>query len=52
MVLKAMREAGLSYDPYCIPFPTFGNQARFHEAMTEIIPNLPFIKSGTKGNKK
>ena len=52
MVLKAMREAGLSYDPYCTPFPAFGNQARFHEAMTEIIPNLPFINSGIKGNKK
>ena len=41
MVLEAMREAGLSYEPYCTPYPGFGNQPRFHKAMIEIIPNLP-----------
>ncbi len=41
MVLKAMLAAGLSYEPYCTPFPGFGNQRRFHRTMAEIIPNLP-----------
>jgi hypothetical protein len=41
MVLRAMREAGLLYEPYCTPYPGFGNQLRFHKAMTKIIPNLP-----------
>jgi hypothetical protein len=47
MVLEAMREAGISYDPYCTPYPGFGNQPRFHQAMAEIIPNLP-VARGTQ----
>jgi hypothetical protein len=42
MVVEAMFKAGLTYEPYCTPFPTFGNQRRFHEAMIKIIPSLPF----------
>ena len=41
MVLEAMRQADVSYDPFCTPYPGFGNQPRFHQAMAEIIPNLP-----------
>lgn len=41
MVRSSIREAGLSCQVYCTPYPGFGNQGRFHEAMTEIIPNLP-----------
>lgn len=41
MVLQAMREAGLTYEPFCTPYPGFGNQPRFHKAMAEIIPHLP-----------
>lgn len=41
MVLNAMHEAGLHYEPYCTPYPGFGNQPRFHKAIAEIIPNLP-----------
>jgi hypothetical protein len=47
MILEAMREAGLSYAPYCTPYPGFGNQPRFHKAMTKIIPNLP-VANGSK----
>jgi hypothetical protein len=47
MVLKAMREAALSYEPFCTPYPGFGNQPRFQTAMAGIIPNLPTI-SGSK----
>ena len=41
MVVKAMLEAGLHCESYCTPYPGFGNQPRFHKAMTGIIPNLP-----------
>ncbi len=47
IVLEAMREAGIFYDPYCTPYPGFGNQPRFQKAMIEIIPNLPV----TRGNQ-
>jgi hypothetical protein len=47
MILKAMYEAGLSYQPYCTPYPGFGNQPRFHKAMIAIIPNLP-VASGSQ----
>ncbi len=47
MVLKAMHEAGLLYEPYCTPYPGFGNQPRFQEAMAKIIPNLP-VASGSQ----
>ncbi len=51
MVLKAMHEAGLSYEPYCTPYPGFGNQPRFHTAMNGIIPNLPFA-DGSKWKER
>lgn len=41
MVLKAMRMAGIPYEPFCVPHPAFGNWARFSHAMTEIIDGLP-----------
>jgi hypothetical protein len=41
MALDAIRAAGLSCPVYCTPYPGFGNQLRFHRAMSEIIPNLP-----------
>jgi len=44
MVLQALREAGVSNEPYCTPYPGFGNQPRFHQAMAEIIPNLPVAR--------
>jgi hypothetical protein len=47
MIIKAIGEAGLSFEPYWTPYPGFGNQPRFHKAMTEIIPNLP-VASGSK----
>ena len=47
MVLRAIEEAGLSYEPFCTPYPGFGNQLRFHTAMTGIIPNLP-LATGSK----
>ena len=46
MVMGAMVEAGLSYQPHCTPYPGFGNQRRFHQAMAEIIPNLPVANGG------
>jgi hypothetical protein len=47
MVLQAMSDAGLSYAPFCTPYPGFGNQPRFHKAMIEIIPSLP-VTNGSK----
>ena len=45
----AMREADLSAsNPYAIPYPGFGNQARFQVAMAEIIPNLPTASAPTR----
>ncbi|MGA3033987.1 MAG: uracil-DNA glycosylase family protein [Terracidiphilus sp.] len=41
MVRKAMRIAGISYEPFCVPHPAFGNWARFSNAMTAIIDSLP-----------
>jgi hypothetical protein len=46
MVLAAMRQAGLSFEPFCTPYPGMGNQPRFHQAMAQIIPSLPTL-SGT-----
>jgi hypothetical protein len=45
MVVRAMHEAGLPYQPFCTPYPGFGNQLRFRRAMAEIIPNLPVAGS-------
>ena len=41
MVRKAMLKAGISCESYSTPFPTFGNQNRFHNKMIEIIRRLP-----------
>jgi hypothetical protein len=45
MIIKAISEAGLPYEPYWTPYPGFGNQPRFHKAMTKIIPNLPVART-------
>jgi hypothetical protein len=50
MVLDAIRKAKLSCQVYCTPYPGFGNQRRFHKAMSEIIPNLP-TAIPTEGSK-
>jgi hypothetical protein len=47
MVLQAMREARLPYEPFCTPYPGMGNQPRFHKAMIAIIPNLPTATAST-----
>jgi hypothetical protein len=53
MVLKAMQEAGISYEPHCTPYPGFGNQPRFQKAMIRIIPILPVTNSSKwKESKK
>ena len=46
MVLAAIRAADLSCPVYCTPYPGFGNQPRFHRAMSEIIPSLPVANGG------
>jgi hypothetical protein len=51
MVLEAMHEAGLSYEPFCTPYPGFGNQPRFQKAMIGIIPNLP-VANGSKWKER
>jgi hypothetical protein len=45
MVMEAIREASLSCEVYCTPYPGFGNQPRFHREMSHIIPRLPRLKS-------
>jgi hypothetical protein len=40
MVGEAVRDAGLSCEVYCTPYPGFGNQPRFRKAMAEVIPHL------------
>ncbi len=47
MVRQAMRMAGISYEPFCVPHPAFGNWTRFSNAMTEIIDDLP-VADGRK----
>ena len=47
MVRQAMRMAGISYEPSCVPHPAFGNWTRFSNAMTEIIDDLP-VADGSK----
>ena len=49
MVAEAMQQAGLRYQPFCTPYPGFGNQRRFHQAMAEIIPQLAFASNNTEG---
>ena len=49
IVAEAMHQAGLHYQPFCTPYPGFGNQPRFHQAMAEIIPQLPVASNNTEG---
>jgi len=46
MVQKAMRIAGIPYEPLSVPHPAFGNWVRFSSAMTGIIDNLPLTDGG------
>ena len=47
-VQRAMRMAGISYEPFCVPHPAFGNWARFSNAMKEIIDSLPVADGGNQ----
>ncbi len=47
-VWKAMRMAGISYEPFCVPHPAFGNWIRFSNAMKEIIDSLPVADGGNQ----
>ena len=47
MVIEAMHGAVITCEPFCTPYPGFGNQPRFRKAMAEIIPNLP-VARGTQ----
>jgi uracil DNA glycosylase superfamily protein len=46
-VRQAMQIAGMSYEPFCVPHPAFGNWPRFSNAMKEIIDDLP-VADGSK----
>jgi hypothetical protein len=46
-VRQAMQIAGMSYEPFCVPHPAFGNWTRFSNAMKEIIDDLP-VADGSK----
>ncbi len=48
VVRKAMRMADISYEPFCVPHPAFGNWTRFRNAMTEIIDDLPVADGSRK----
>jgi hypothetical protein len=41
MVMKAMRIAGITYEPFCVPHPALGHWTEFHNAMMKIIDSLP-----------
>jgi hypothetical protein len=45
MVREAMRIAGISFQPFCVPHPAFGNWTRFGNAMAEITNILPVADS-------
>jgi hypothetical protein len=47
-VRRSMRVAGISYEPFCVPHPAFGNWARFSNAMKEIIDSLPVAGGGNQ----
>jgi hypothetical protein len=47
-VWNAMRMAGISYEPFCVPHPAFGNWTRFSNAMKEIIDGLPVAEGGNQ----
>ena len=49
VVRKAMQMAGISYEPFCVPHPAFGNWTRFHNAMTKILSDLPVADGAIKG---
>ncbi|MGD0798044.1 MAG: hypothetical protein ABR910_09995 [Acidobacteriaceae bacterium] len=52
VVLDAINQAGLPCAWYCTPYPGFGNQPRFHKAMTKIVPHLPTLNpSRLSGNR-
>jgi hypothetical protein len=46
-VRQAMQLAGMSYEPFCVPHPAFGNWTHFSNAMKEIIDDLP-VADGNK----
>ncbi len=48
MVQKAMRMAGISHEPFCVPHPAFGNWTRFSNAMKEIMDSLPVADGGNQ----
>ena len=51
VVREAMRKAGISFEPFSVSHPAFGNSTRFRNGMTEIIDNLPVTSgSNTKGS--
>jgi|HubBroStandDraft_5_1064220.scaffolds.fasta_scaffold257690_2 hypothetical protein len=47
-VLRAMRMASISYEPFCVAHPAFGNWTRFSNAMKEIIDSLPVADGGNQ----
>ena len=47
-VWKAIRMAGMPYEPFCVPHPAFGNWTRFSNAMKEIIDSLPVADGGNQ----
>jgi hypothetical protein len=47
-VQRAMRMAGISYEPFCVPHPAFGNWTRFSNAMEEIMDSLPVADGGNQ----
>jgi hypothetical protein len=49
MVRQAMHMAGISYEPFCVPHPAFGNWTRFSNAMTDIIDRLPVADATNEG---
>lgn len=50
MVRDAINGAGLSCQIYCTPYPSFGNQRRFHTAIAEVIPYLPVAHGANERN--
>jgi hypothetical protein len=41
MVLQAISQSGLTYEPHKTAFPANGNQTRFANEMKSIVPQLP-----------
>jgi len=40
IVMRAMDNAGISYEPSCVCHPAFGNSRRFQSEMMKVIPQL------------